>query len=406
MKILLAPHGTRGDVQPMLALALALRARGHTASFLAPNDFVGWIHAHQFQCEPNGIHVERTLRSAGADLASFAWQRHYFNEVLIPALFESFASIEPDVDVIVGAGVQLAAASVAENWRVAHAHVIFCPCVVPNSASPPPTMTTQGLPAFLNRFLWEWIATPSGLMIRGSVNAGRRKLGLAPILNPLSHLFRQPTLLAADHELAPLDDDAPLSITATDAWVLDQSNDMNPRVDRFLALNPSPIYVGFGSMVAKQATAIADDILAAVRAVGRGALIASGWAELGHQFDDVEDVLVVPEIAHDIVLPRVAAAVHHGGAGTTHAAARAGVPQVVLPHVLDQFYWAARVERLGLGPRPLPLGLVTADVLTERLDRALNDPGIGGRAKAFAPVIASRNGVEAAIEFLEELGNR
>ena len=118
---------------------------------------------------------------------------------------------------------------------------------------------------------------------------------------------------------------------------------------------------------------------------------------------DSDDVLVLDEMPHACVLPRVAAAVHHGGAGTTTAAASAGVPQVVLPHLLDQYYWAAQVERLGLGPRPLPVDLVTADVLAERLDRALNDPAIRGRAAAFATVIGSRNGVDAAVDVIEQL---
>jgi len=111
---------------------------------------------------------------------------------------------------------------------------------------------------------------------------------------------------------------------------------------------------------------------------------------------------VIDEVAHSLVLPRVGAAIHHGGAGTTTAVARAGVPQVILPHLLDQYYWASRVERLRLGPRPLPVDLMTADVLAERLDRALNDPEIRDRATAFGSVLASRNGLDDAIDFIEQ----
>jgi UDP:flavonoid glycosyltransferase YjiC (YdhE family) len=103
------------------------------------------------------------------------------------------------------------------------------------------------------------------------------------------------------------------------------------------------------------------------------------------------------------VLPRVAAAVHHGGAGTTTASARAGVPQVILPHILDQYYWAHRIERLGLGPAGLPIALVNADVLAARLDRALNDPRIRERATRLGAVIATRNGAQAAVDHLERI---
>jgi len=113
--------------------------------------------------------------------------------------------------------------------------------------------------------------------------------------------------------------------------------------------------------------------------------------------------LTVDALPHQKVLPRVAAVVHHGGAGTTTAAARAGVPQVVLPHILDQFYWAHRVAVLGLGPRALPVELANADVLADRLVTALNDPRIAARAGALAPAIRSRNGVDAAVDHLERL---
>jgi vancomycin aglycone glucosyltransferase len=402
MKVLLAPHGMRGDVQPLLALALGLRERGHEASFLVPDDFVRWIGACGFPCTSNGIDVGRTFRSLGTG-ASRHWPSRHFVEVVVPALFESFGHFRSRVDAIVGSGLQVAAPSVAERWGVAYVNAVFCPCAVPNDASPPPIVKTQALPRFLNRFLWEWGMPLTGLALRRAVNAGRAALGLPSLFNPLSHLGRHPTLLAADPDLAPLGDDAPLTVMPTDAWVLDRPQpDLDPRVARFLDLNPAPIYVGFGSMVAWRAGELADHVVAAGHAVGRSVLMAGRWVA-GRDFADSEDVLTTGELPHGAVLPRVAAAVHHGGAGTTTAVARAGVPHVVLPHVIDHYYWASRVERLGLGPPSLPVELVTADVLTERLDRALNDREIRGRASACGPVIASRNGVAAAVDYLEEL---
>ena len=103
------------------------------------------------------------------------------------------------------------------------------------------------------------------------------------------------------------------------------------------------------------------------------------------------------------MFPRVAAVIHHGGAGTTTAAARAGVPQVLLPHILDQFYWAHRVERIGIGPRAVPVDLVTADILSDRIDAALGDPAIRRRAAALAPAVRARNGAPAAAVYVERL---
>jgi sterol 3beta-glucosyltransferase len=193
-------------------------------------------------------------------------------------------------------------------------------------------------------------------------------------------------------------------VMPTASWMLEESSHrVDPRIARFLDLMPPPIYVGFGSMVTKRTSELADHVVAAARAVGRGVLLGSGWASLDRYVPDADDVLAARDLPHGMVLPRVAAAVHHGGAGTTTAVARAGVPQVVLPHLLDQYYWASRIQRLGLGPRSLPVDLVTADVLAERLDRALNDDEIRTRASEFGPVIAARNGVPEAVEYLEAL---
>jgi vancomycin aglycone glucosyltransferase len=403
MHVLLAPHGTRGDLQPMLALAVALGARGHLASFVAPDNFVGWIRSHGFEAEPDGIDVEAMLRLSGAKLDSFRWQRRHFVDVLIPRLFESVARASPDADVIVGAGVQMAAASVAEARDVPYASVGFCPCVVPSGGAPPPMVRTQTLPAWLNRLLWQAGRPLADLMLRGPINAGRATLGLPPVEAPLSDLIGRRIIIAADPDLAPLSDDAPATAVVTDAWVLDEPSDLDPRVEAFLRLNPLPVYVGFGSMVPARSSELAAHAVDAARALGRPALIAGGWARLDRHVSEGADVLAVDHVSHRAVFPRVAAVVHHGGAGTTTAAARAGAPQVVLPHILDQFYWAHRVQVLGLGPRPLPVDLVTADVLADRLHTALTDARIRARAAALAPAIAARDGVEAAVDHLERV---
>ena len=410
MRVLFAPHGTRGDVEPLVALGLGLRDSDHDVSFLVPDNLVAWIRGYAFPCEPNGVDAEAVLRSPGADLASFRWQMQHFRTVLVPALFESFMRVDLNVDLIVGAGVQLAASSAAEWKDIAYASAVFCPCVVPNGDAPPPAVRTQTLPRWVNRVLWQIGVPIGGLALRGLINDGRERLGLEPISNPLSLLGSQPVIVAADRDLAPLADDAPESVVATDAWILDEPAPyVDPRVDAFLDEDPPPIYVGFGSMVAKNAAQLASHAVDAVRAVGRRLILASGWASLDrHLAVDIaaDDVLVVSGLPHRAVFPRVAAVVHHGGAGTTTAAARAGVPQVILPHILDQYYWGHRVEQLGLGPRALPVELVTADILADRIATAIEDWSIRERTRSLGPAIAARNGVGDAIDHLERIARR
>jgi vancomycin aglycone glucosyltransferase len=236
------------------------------------------------------------------------------------------------------------------------------------------------------------------------LNRGRARLGLRPVHDPLEHLAGDLILVAADRDLAPLAGDAPARAIATDAWVLGiDDTPVDARLASFLALDPPPVYVGFGSMVARAARELADSVIAAVRATGRAAIIGGGWANLAREIEAADDLLIARAFPHGAVFPRVAAVVHHGGAGTTTAAAAAGVPQLVLPHILDQFYWAHRVAQLGLGPRGIPVALVAPDVLAERLDETLSDPGYSARASEIGRAIRPRNGAAAAVAHLEQL---
>ena len=387
----------------MLALAVALKARGHTVGFVAPDNFVPWILAHGFQAEPDGIDIAQMIVTLGAGLDSARVMMRYLADVLIPRLFASVALAMPDADLIVGAGVQMAAPSVAESRDVPFATVAYCPCAVPSGASPPPVFRNQALPRWMNRLLWDVSGPLAGWTLLGPMNAGRAALGLRPIDSLFAHLIGDGVLVAADPDLAPLGDDAPPTTEAVGALVLEDTSRLDPRVEAFLRPDHAPIYVGFGSMIPKRSADLVSATIDAARALGRNVIIAGGWAMLDHHITAADDVLAVSEVPHAAVFPRVAAVVHHGGAGTTTAAARAGVPQIVLPHILDQFYWARRVEALGLGPRSLPVDLVTADILTARFDTALSDELINTKTAALGRAIGARNGASAAVDYLERL---
>jgi vancomycin aglycone glucosyltransferase len=402
MRVLLAPHGTRGDIQPMLALAMALRAGGHTAVFSAPSNFLGWIQACGFEAMSNGTDMAAEMQSPGARLDSVRWMFGCLRDQTA-RMFAPVAHASEGADVIVGAGAQLASDSVAE-WRdVPHATFAFCPCAVPSSATPPPMIRTQSLPQWVNRLLWQAATAGADVGLSGVINRGRAKLGLRAIARPLTQVFRHLCIVSADRDLAPLGDDAADSVSHVDAMIFVEPHEPDPRTEAFLSLDPAPIYIGFGSMVAERVPELAAHAVAATRALGRRAIIAGGWAGLDRHVMSGDDLLTIDAMPHHALFPRVGAVVHHGGAGTTTAAASAGVPQVILPHLLDQFYWAHRIEQLGLGPRALPVDLITADILTDRLDTALHDAGIRKRAAAMGPAVAARNGAADAVLHLERL---
>ena len=402
MRILLVSHGTRGDVQPIVALGVALKARGHLVQLVAPANFVTWVRGCGLDMQSDGVDVEALLRSSGTGLQSLSWQMRYLSQTT-PLLFEPVARASEGCEVIVCAGIQFAAASVAQWRNVPYAHVVFCPCATPNSATPPPNVHTQTLPRWINRLLWQAGGPLADLALRGPINRGRATLGLEALDNPISQILNGRTILAADPDLGPPPDDAPKGAMTTDAWVLEEPGALDARVEAFLRQGPAPIYIGFGSMIAPRAPELVAQAVAAVRAIGRRAVIAGGWAALEAHIQEADDVITVDNVPHSLIFPKVAAAVHHGGAGTTTAAARAGVPQILLPHILDQYYWAHRVEVLGLGPPAVPVERVTVELLRDRLSRGVNDPDIQDRVKRLAPLVRARNGVAAAVEKIEAL---
>ena len=402
MRILLVSHGTRGDVQPIVALGVALKARGHLVQLVAPANFLTWVRGHGLDMQSDGIDVEALLRSSASGLQSLSWQMRYLSDAT-PLLFEPVARASEGCDLIVCAGIQFAAASVAQWRNVPYAHVVFCPCATPNSATPPPNGHTQTLPRWINRLLWQAGGPLADLALRAPINRGRASLGLKALDNPISQILNGRTILAADPDLGPLPHDAPKGAMTTDAWVLEEPGALDARVEAFLQQGPAPIYIGFGSMIAPRACELVVQAVAAARAIGRRAVIAGGWAALQAHIQEADDVITLDNVPHSLIFPRVAAAVHHGGAGTTTAAARAGVPQILLPHILDQYYWAHRVEVLGLGPPALPIERVTVERLRDRMSRCVNDPFIQERVDRLAPLVTARNGVTAAVEKIEAL---
>jgi len=400
MRILIATHGTRGDVQPVLALAIALRARGHDARFVAPANFVEWIASYGFRCESDGVDVEAVLRGPDLDFQSVRSQMRYMKKIA-PRLFDAVERASVGADLILGAGIPIAAPSIADLRGVPYVNAVFCPCAVPSSLAPP--IRWQTLPAWVNRLLWRVIAQAIAVMLGGPINAGRARLGLAPIKSPIKAATDHPIIVAADSELAPLPPDAPPTAVRTDAWILEDNRDLDPAVAAFIGAGPPPIYVGFGSMVAKRLDRLVSSLARVAATCGCRMIVAGGWAALDGLMSSSNDVLVIAQAPHQALFPRVAAVVHHGGAGTTTAAARAGVPQVILPHILDQYYWAHRIAVLGLGPESLPVERADAKALADRLRLVLDGTRFRERARDVGARVAGRDGVAPAVEHLEQI---
>ncbi|MEV7804520.1 glycosyltransferase [Microbispora sp. NPDC088329] len=405
MRVLLSTIGTRGEVQPMVALAMELRELGQEARLCVPPDFRDRIEGLGFPVVPIGPELRPTASAAPREQAPpTPEQRRRMIDGTVAVQFATISAAAEDCDVIVGGGaMSMAAHSVAERLGIGYVYVSYCPVTLPSPHHAPVPVWGQGPVDGTtdNRALWAEDARRWNGTVGAALNAHRAAAGLAPVADTRGHMVTDRPWLAADPTLAPWPEPAELGVVQTGAWILPDRRPLPPELERFLDDGESPVCVGFGSVRAPRD--IAQVTVEAARALGRRVIVLRGWAGLSPA-DDGPDCLAIDEVNQQALFLRVAAVVHHGGAGTTTAAALAGTPQVVLPQHYDQHYWAGRVGDLGIGVAHPPAE-PTAESLTAALRRVLH-PDVVARAGAVAGEVRTDGAAVAARRLIAAAGRQ
>jgi len=405
MRILLTTFGSRGDVEPLAALGAALQAQG----------------AGVVVCAPSDAEFAALLQRAGAPLApAFTALRPWAaaamaNQPPMPlperaaqvmaAQFEAISAAAEGCDAVLATGLFPSCAAtrcVAEVRGLPYFHAAYCPIFIPSEHHRPHAWPSHPLPddeTDIHR-LWDRDIQTMNALFGGAMAGLRARIGLPPVDNVRDHVFTLRPLLAADPVIAPWTPTDMRDLIQTGAWILPDDRPLAADLKAFLEAGEPPVYLGFGSMPMAALKESARVAVEAIRAHGRRLVLSRGWADLGLQ-DDRGDAFAAGDVNQQALFPRVAAVIHHGGAGTTTAAARSGTPQVVVPQLADQPYFARRVAALGIGAAhdgPSP----TAASLSAALDLALR-PGIRRRAAALAPTIRVDGAAVAARRLLDAL---
>lgn len=397
MRALLTAVGTRGDVQPALALAIELRRLGQDVRLCISPNFVDWATRLGFEAFPMGVEMRMPAGRTGGQPALTPEELRRLRESmpdLITDQFETVGRAADRCDVIVGANAhQYAAPSVAELHGIGCVTAVYAPVALPSrdlAPPPPPGQSAQGIDTTSLEEQWRQTAGAWNERALERINKNRDRLGLGPIADVLDYVLTDRTWLAADATLAPAPSTPGRTVVQTGTWVLTDDTPLPAELHAFLDRGEAPLLAGFGSMPA--ASDVTRSLVDATRAVGRRLLVSKGWAALD-AIADTADCLVIDDVNYELLLPRVAAFIHHGGAGTTAAAARAGVPQIVTPMFGDQFYWASRVVALQVGTT-LPHAGLTEQALAASLRHVL-DPVFGDRARRLAGTVR-HDGAEVA----------
>ncbi len=403
MRIALAAEGTRGDIHPLLGLAERWKRAGHEIRVCAPPDFADEVTARGLAFHPVGVSVRDYLTAHAAVLAdrpaALIAESHRYMRDAVAAQFEALPAATEGCDWIVAGGVQAAAASCAELHGAAYRYVIYCPALLPSREHPPFMVPWQRWPGWANRAAWRTLLPALSFSLGRIANRGRRNMGLPKVRNTFLHWVGERPILAVDAALGPCPPDVPFPVEQIPCLHPARPEPLPAKLADFLAAGPPPVYFGFGSMPDVSASQTLATILAAVEAAGCRALVSEGWAGLGGGALP-SDVMQVGTVSHPALFRRVAAVVHHGGAGTTTSAARAGAPQIIVPHVLDQYFWGHRVHALGLGPPPLPRRRLRVEHLAPLLQATLDNELLAERAACVARQMADEADIDRAAHAL------
>ena len=415
MRIAVIANDTRGGVQPYAALGVGLQRAGHEVTVVAPSHSIAMLTELGLATATLSGDAEAEAE-AGANTAAnrrgpIASMRYVARE-LTPRIEawtrETLAACEGADLLTGGVGGMITGLSVAERLGVPFVPTHLQPIGAPTGDHPGVLMTA--IPSWLGRpgrlaghrltelALWTPFAKPMA-------TARRTVLGLSGRARAADG---QPVLYGFSPRVVDLPPRPGHPRHVTGYWFLPAGPMWTPppALEAFLARTDSPVVsIGFGSMANQDPAAVTDLVLGAVRDAGVRAVLLSGWGGLATAAGS-DDALVVEAVPHDWLFPRVTAAVHHGGAGTTGAALAAGVPAVVVPFSVDQPFWASRVTALGVGPTPIPRKRLTREALAAALRTAVTDEAMTARAAALGRAIRAEDGVAAAVTHFQDIGPR
>lgn len=422
MRITILTIGSRGDVQPYIALGRGLRDAGHEVRLATHAVFEDFVRQNGLDFALVEINPQEMLRSeagqtwleSGRNPIRFVRR---FVQIYAPlvarTLDESWQACQ-GADAIIYSPLALGGPHIAEKLGVP-AYLAGLQPKRPSRHQPAMLFPHLPLGPVLGQVYNRLTHTVARALARGMVR---------PILAPINQWRvatlglparstgeflrmheRMPVLYGVSPTVFPPPSDWPAWVHVTGYWFLDRPEGWqpSPELADFLAAGPPPVYIGFGSMSGRDPAATTGLVVEALARAGQRGVLLTGWGGLEREAMAAAaaaqgvEVLAVDTVPHDWLFPRMAAVFHHGGAGSTAAGLRAGVPSAAVPFFGDQPYWGAMLARLGVGPAPIPQKSLGAEGLADAITRAVGDPGMRARAAEIGEQIRAEDGVGAAV---------
>ncbi|MPV61172.1 UDP-glucose--sterol glucosyltransferase [Burkholderia sp. HI2761] len=408
MKLVIVTYGTEGDTRPLAALGRALLDAGHDVRLLADAATLGSAAALGVPSAPLSGDIRRAIAPEGA-LADAVRGRGGFGDTSkalaaiananTAAWMREVADASAGCDALLVSGLaSFVGLSVAEYRGIPAIGAGMIP-ITPTAEFASPFLPPGKVPRWLNRASHRLVNALLWQAFRKSTNAARASVCGLP---PRKHVWTDhPMLYGVSPALLSGPADWPANVQACGQWRIEaRAWAPPPELSAFLDAGEPPVYIGFGSMAGFDRAAMAMALTQAL--AGRRALFYPGWSGIDASLLPAH-VHVIGDTPHDWLFPRVAMAIHHGGSGTTHSAARAGIASVVVPFAGDQFFWANRLQRLGVADAPVAGRRVDAAALARAI--AFAERGeTKARAMQLGARLAQEDGLKRAVSAIERWG--
>ncbi|MGG6295899.1 glycosyltransferase [Leptolyngbya sp. AN02str] len=401
--------GSRGDVQPYIALGLGLQQAGDRVIFVTEPSFQPWVEQYGLSFAPLRANFVQLAKSAQGKAAIVGqgnpWSLIQSTKAMMRDVLEDAWLAAQHADAVVYHPKALAGYHIADKLNIPGFLALMLPAYSPTRAFANPALGAHDWGAWLNRLSYDALGKLALAPYRGLINTWRHHTLELPPTKHDTHLGDRPVpkIYAYSRHVVPIPSDWDDFTLVSGYWFLPTPADWVPPepLQAFLNVGPPPIYVGFGSMPSVDAERTTSTVLEAAKQTGQRLVLATGWGGLQAQ-PLPDNVYLLDAVPHDWLFPYCAAVVHHGGAGTTGAGLRAGKPTVICPFFGDQPFWGQRVYELGVGSRPIPQKRLNVEQLAGAIAQVTRDFTMQAKAAQLGQAIRAEDGIATAIHFINQ----
>jgi vancomycin aglycone glucosyltransferase len=392
MKIACVILGTRGDVQPMIALATGLHKKGHEVIICAPSENEHLARKHDCQFVAFGPEIKKDIKEkpekqkggVAIKISPTQGKKIIGDQInLLPGKIKG-------VDLVLAAGIVMGVQTAADRLKVPYRLVAFYPIILGTTKNDP----------LKNRLMFGFGRKMINLMMKGFINKLRANHGLPPIKDVWRHWMGDNVIVACDKQLNPARAGTAFHFTQTGFMVLPSNNPLPDKVEDFLKAGRPPVYIGFGSNPISNPEKYSQMFEQVRDATGQRLIVSRGWADLPE--NNSHDILYVDDTPFELLFPGLAAVVYHGGTGTMAAIARAGIPQAAFPFMGDQFENQKQIVKLGLGPQTCDFKKMTAKEMSSAITACISNEIYKKNAVEISQRLQNLNGIELTVQLIEK----